>query len=300
MDPLLLEQELERAESCGRLPKAVLVVDVCGQCADWRPIRDLCWHYKVCAIEDAAEALGAIYRGRPAGTLADVGCFSFNGNKIITTSGGGMLVTENSEWAAAVRHLATQARDPAPYYQHSQVGYNYRLSNLLAAVGRGQLAVLDDRVAKRRANFAFYRRALEDCPGVDFMPEASFGRATRWLTCLVIDPAVYDITPTEICAAMAAQHIEARPMWKPMHQQPVFAGCRAVGGQIADEIFRRGLCLPSGSSLSENDLQRRRRGIPLHPQRWPRAGSRISPRTTASTGYGTQSLPATLSACASS
>lgn len=256
MDPQLLESELQHAESCGRLPKAVLVVDVCGQCADWLPIGDLCRRYGVCPIEDAAEALGATYRGRPAGSLADIGCFSFNGNKIITTSGGGMLVTENPKWAAAARHLATQARDPAPHYQHSKIGFNYRLSNLLAAVGRGQLAILEDRVARRRANFDKYRLALADLPGVDLMPEASFGRATRWLTCLLIDPCVHGITPAEICAALAEQNIEARPMWKPMHRQPVFAGCRVLGGQVADDIFRRGLCLPSGSNLSESDLRR--------------------------------------------
>lgn len=256
LDPQLLEDELRERAARGRLPKAVLVVDVCGQCADWEPILSLCRQYEVTAIEDAAEALGATYRGRPAGTLADVGCFSFNGNKIITTSGGGMLVTENPAWAKRVRHLAAQARDPAPHYEHSQVGYNYRLSNLLAAIGRGQLAVLDDRITKRRANFDYYRRALGDLPGIEFMPEATFGRATRWLTCLQIDSQVHRISPAEICQAMADEQIEARPMWKPMHRQPVFAGCGVRGGQVADDIFRRGLCLPSGSSLSDWDRQR--------------------------------------------
>ncbi len=256
LDPQLLEAELRKAASGGRRPKAALVVDICGQCADWEPIRQLCQQYGVCTIEDAAESLGATYHGRPAGTLADIGCFSFNGNKIITTSGGGMLVTQNAAWAAAARHLAAQARDPALYYQHSKIGYNYRLSNLLAAVGRGQLRALEDRVAVRRANFEFYRHALAALPGVEFMPEAAFGRATRWLTCVLVDRDEYGITPADICAAMASQNIEARPMWKPMHQQPVFAGCRVVGGQIADDIFHRGLCLPSGSSLSANDRRR--------------------------------------------
>jgi pyridoxal phosphate-dependent aminotransferase EpsN len=250
MDPQLLEDEL-RAAAVGRLPKAVLVVDICGQAADWDPIRELCRRYGVTVIEDAAESLGATYRGRPVGTLADIGCFSFNGNKIITTSGGGMLVTDRAEWANQVRHLATQARDKAPHYEHSQVGYNYRLSNLLAALGRGQLKMLEDRVVKRRANFDFYARALADLPGVTFMPEAAFGRASRWLTCLTIDPKRHRVSPAEICAAMAARQIEARPMWKPMHQQPVFAGCRVRNNHIADEIFNRGLCLPSGSSLTE-------------------------------------------------
>jgi dTDP-4-amino-4,6-dideoxygalactose transaminase len=256
MDPQLLEEELREAAARGRLPKAALVVDICGQCADWEPILAICRHYDITTIEDAAEALGATYRGRPAGTLADVGCFSFNGNKIITTSGGGMLVTENSKWAEQVRHLATQARDPAPHYEHSQVGYNYRLSNLLAAVGRGQLAVLEDRVTRRRANFDFYRSALQDLPGIELMPEATFGRATRWLSCLLMDPEVYGISPAELCALMADHKIETRPMWKPMHLQPAFDNFRVRGGPVAEDIFQRGLCLPSGSSLSERDSQR--------------------------------------------
>lgn len=256
IDPQLLEDELRESAQRGRRPKAALVVDVCGQSADWEPILEVCRRYGVTPIEDAAEALGATYRGKPAGTLADVGCFSFNGNKIITTSGGGMLVTENAKWAEHVRHLATQARDPALHYQHSQVGYNYRLSNLLAAVGRGQLAVLDDRVARRRANFDFYRSALGDLPGIEFMPEASFGRATRWLTCLLIDPQLYGVSPADICTALAAEQIEARPMWKPMHQQPVFADSRMRNRSVADDLFRRGLCLPSGSSMTQSDLQR--------------------------------------------
>lgn len=256
LDPQLLEDELRRAAARGRLPKAAVVVDICGQCADWEPIVALCQKYGVITIEDAAESLGATYQNRPAGTLADIGCFSFNGNKIITTSGGGMLVTENVEWAGRVRHLATQARDPAPHYEHSQIGYNYRLSNLLAAIGRGQLSVLDDRVARRRANFDFYHAALADLPGIEFMPEASFGRATRWLTCLALDPSEYDVTPAEMCAAMADARIEARPMWKPMHLQPIFATHRARGGAVAERIFRTGLCLPSGSSLTTSDRDR--------------------------------------------
>lgn len=256
MDPQLLEDELREADARGCRTKAVLVVDVCGQAADWDPILALCRRYGVISIEDAAESLGATYHDRPAGTLADIGCFSFNGNKIITTSGGGMLVTENRRWSELVRHLATQARDPAMHYQHSQVGYNYRLSNLLAAVGRGQLAVLDDRVERRRANFEFYRQALSDIPGVEFMPEASFGCATRWLTCLLLDPGICKASPTEVCAGMAKEQIEARPMWKPMHQQPVFADCQVWNRGVADDIFRRGLCLPSGSNLSSSDLQR--------------------------------------------
>jgi pyridoxal phosphate-dependent aminotransferase EpsN len=256
MDPQLLEVELHGAATRGHVPKAVIVVDICGQCADWDSINGVCRQFEVTTIEDAAESLGATYHTRPAGTLADIGCYSFNGNKIITTSGGGMLVTENLAWATMAKHLATQARDPAPHYEHSRIGYNYRLSNLLAAIGRGQLQVLEDRVAQRRANFEFYREALQDVPGVEFMPEASFGRSTRWLSCVLIDTEMYEVTPADVCAAMSAQNIETRPMWKPMHQQPVFADCRIVGGHVADDIFRSGLCLPSGSSLTEHDLHR--------------------------------------------
>jgi pyridoxal phosphate-dependent aminotransferase EpsN len=256
MDPQLLEDELRWCASRGRLPKAVLVVDICGQAADWDPIAEVCRKYDVLTIEDSAEALGATYRGRSAGTLADIGCYSFNGNKIITTSGGGMLVTERADWAHQVRHLATQARDPALHYEHSQVGHNYRLSNLLAAVGRGQLEVLEQRVAQRRANFEFYQQALGETGGMEFMPEAPYGLATRWLTCLLLDARCNAKTPAEMCQAMAAQQIEARPMWKPMHQQPIYAGCRVRHRGVADEIFRRGLCLPSGSNLSDDDRWR--------------------------------------------
>jgi dTDP-4-amino-4,6-dideoxygalactose transaminase len=256
MDPRILEDELRESAARGRLPKAALVVDICGQCADWDPIIAICREFGITTIEDTAEALGATYRGQPAGTLADIGCFSFNGNKIITTSGGGMLVTGNQSWADLARHRASQARDPAPHYEHSSIGYNYRLSNLLAAVGRGQLELLEDRVDRRRANFEFYRDALADLNGIEFMPEASFGRATRWLTCLLIDPRQLEISPAEICRGLAQQGVEARPMWKPMHLQPVFASHRARGGRVAEDIFRRGLCLPSGSNLT--DLERRR------------------------------------------
>jgi dTDP-4-amino-4,6-dideoxygalactose transaminase len=255
VDPELLADEISRSATRGRMPKAAVIVDICGQCADWEPIAAACRRYEITLIEDAAEALGATYRDRPAGTFADIGCFSFNGNKIITTSGGGMLVSENADWAARVRHLATQARDPAPHYQHSQVGYNYRLSNLLAAVGRGQLALLEDRVERRRANFEFYRGALSDLPGIEFMPEAAFGRSTRWLSCFLLDPHLYP-APADVCAALAAENIEARPMWKPMHRQPVFAGHAFRGGDVADDVFRRGLCLPSGSSLTSEQLER--------------------------------------------
>ena len=200
-------------------------------------------------IEDAAEALGASYKGRTPGTFGKAGIFSFNGNKIITTSGGGMLVSPDGDFIAHARKLATQARDPAPHYEHSEIGYNYRLSNVLAAIGRAQLQVLEERVLARRRNFAYYQQHLGDLPGIAFMPEAPWGRATRWLTVVTIDPDQFGADREAVRLALEAENIEARPVWKPMHLQPVFADCEVVGGAVAEAIFRHGLCLPSGSNL---------------------------------------------------
>ncbi len=246
LDPGLLEEALADAARRGKRPKAVIVVDLYGQCADLDPIRDTCERYEVPLVEDAAEALGATYKGRAAGSFGDLGVFSFNGNKIITTSGGGMLVSRRKDWIDRARFLATQARDPAPHYQHSAIGHNYRLSNLLAAVGRGQLRVLDERVAARRATNAFYREALGGLPGVDFLPEAPAGRSNGWLTCVTVDPARFGATREDVRLRLEGLDIESRPVWKPMHLQPIFAGCRAIGGSVAEELFERGLCLPSG------------------------------------------------------
>lgn len=255
MDPELLGDELEACAKRGKLPKAVIAVDLYGQCADYDRIRKLCQFYDVPLVEDAAEALGATYGGRAAGTFGALGVFSFNGNKILT-SGGGMLTTDRTDWAERARFLATQARDPAPHYQHSEVGYNYRMSNLLAAVGRGQLANLATRVEQRRANFAYYRQALADLPGIRFMPEFPGGRSTRWLSCILIDPTEFGAAAEEVRQLHEARNIESRPLWKPMHQQPVFAGCRIRGSAIADNLFQHGLCLPSGSNLTEGDRHR--------------------------------------------
>ena len=256
MDPALLEEELENASQRGRLPKAVITVDLYGQCADYDAIQAICGRFEVPIIEDAAEALGASYRGSQAGTFGALNVFSFNGNKIITTSGGGMLVTESKEWADRARFLATQARDPAPHYQHSTLGYNYRLSNLLAAVGRGQLAQLADRVAAKRELNQFYRRALGDLPGFAFMPEIEGGRSTFWLTCLTVDPDAFGASREDIRLHLESSNIEARPVWKPMHLQPVFADCRVVGGRVSECLFELGLCLPSGSAMSDDDRNR--------------------------------------------
>lgn len=295
MDPERLREALEDRTRKGKLPKAVMLVHLYGQCADLDAIAGLCERYGVPLIEDAAEALGAVYyssrllvdscestggtvlpeanlhtekqeprtrnntptrRAVSPGTVGKLGVFSFNGNKIITTSGGGMLVSHDESLIKKARFLATQARDPAPHYQHSEIGYNYRMSNVLAAIGRGQLRVLKERVEARRANCAFYQKAFADLPGIDFMPEAPWGRCTRWLTCVLVDPARFGADREKIRLALEAENVESRPVWKPMHLQPVFAGSDRFGGEVAEDLFSRGLCLPSGSNLTEADLQR--------------------------------------------
>ena len=256
MNPDLLAEALEQRAKIGKLPKAVVLVHLYGQSADLEPILKACACYEVPLIEDAAESLGATYKGRSPGTFGRIGIFSFNGNKIITTSGGGMLVSDDPELVSKARFLATQARDPAPHYQHSEIGYNYRLSNVLAGIGRGQLLVLEERVAARRRNFEFYQQVLGHLPGLEFMPEAPFGRATRWLTCLTINPAAFGADREKVRLALAEQQIEARPVWKPLHLQPVFADCECIGGAVAEDLFERGLCLPSGSNLTTEDLER--------------------------------------------
>lgn len=256
MDTEALREELEHCARRGRLPKAVVPVDLYGQCCDYDPLLAACEQYGVPVLEDAAEALGASYRGRQAGTFGDAAVFSFNGNKIVTTSGGGMLVSRRREIVERVRFLATQARDPAPHYEHSSLGYNYRLSNLLAAVGRGQLRSLPEKIASRRRIRAEYRAALADLPGVHFMPEAEYGEGNAWLTCVTIDPSAAGVTREEIRAALEEANIEARPVWKPMHLQPLYAEARRRGGTVSASLFERGLCLPSGSSLTAADHER--------------------------------------------
>ncbi|MEZ4362731.1 MAG: aminotransferase class I/II-fold pyridoxal phosphate-dependent enzyme [Kofleriaceae bacterium] len=253
LDPRMLAETLAAAASAGRLPKALIVVDLYGQCADLEPILDVCRAHGVPVIEDAAEALGATYRGRAAGSFGDLSVLSFNGNKIITTSGGGALLSRNPAWIARARHLATQAREPVRHYEHRSVGYNYRLSNLLAAVGRAQLRDLDRRVAARRAINARYRKELSGLPGWEFMPEAPFGVSSCWLSCATV---ASERARDTVLDALEARDIEARPVWKPMHLQPVFAEHRAIGGAFSERVFRRGLCLPSGSGLQPADLDR--------------------------------------------
>lgn len=255
MDAALVEEALRDGAQRGELPKAVVAVDLFGQCADYDALVPVCARYDVPLIEDAAEALGASWRGRPAGSFGRMAVLSFNGNKIITTSGGGMLVTGRADWAARARYLASQAREPAPHYQHVTVGYNYRLSNLLAALGRGQLRSLEERVSARRGVFDRYREALGHLPGVELMPEPEGHRSTRWLTCLTLDPERFGASAEQVREALTRADIEARPVWKPMHLQPVYEQCPRFGGEVSEALFARGLCLPSGTGLTAPEQQ---------------------------------------------
>jgi pyridoxal phosphate-dependent aminotransferase EpsN len=256
MDPALLAEELARCAARGRLPAAVIVVDLFGQCADLDAIEAACARWAVPLVEDAAEALGATYRGRAAGTYGVAAAFSFNGNKIITTSSGGMLVTDDLKFAMRVKALSQQARVRAAHYEHEEIGFNYRLSNVLAGIGRAQLQVLEARVEARRQNFERYRHAFADEAGITFMPEADYGTATRWLTCVLIDPVVFGASREDVRVHLERHNIESRPLWKPMHLQPVFRDCRSIGGRVAEDLFARGLCLPSGSNLTAEEFAR--------------------------------------------
>jgi dTDP-4-amino-4,6-dideoxygalactose transaminase len=251
LDVDLVEEELQAASARGERYGALIAVDLYGRVCDYERLVPLCQEYGVTLIEDAAEALGSMYGESPAGSIGEFGVLSFNGNKIITTSGGGMLVVGDAEVAARVRHLATQARDPAPHYEHSEIGFNYRLSNLLAAVGRGQLLHLEQKVARRRAIAARYVEALQDLPGLAFPEAAEDDGWNGWLTALTIDAEVAGVDRETVRLHLRSAGIEARPVWKPMHLQPLFAGARLLGGTAATEAFARGLCLPSGSSLTD-------------------------------------------------
>ena len=253
MDPNLLEDALRQRANMGKLPKAVVVVDLYGQCADFDPIRETCNRYGVPILEDAAEALGALYKGERAGCFGDVNVFSFNGNKIITTTGGGMLVSQNAAWVNKARFWSQQARDPGLAYQHSEIGYNYRMSNVIAGIGRGQLEVLELRVQQRREIAFRYRDALADVPGISLMPQAAFGYPTNWLSCFLINESAFGVSRDQLIEELDRAGIESRPVWKPMHLQPVYEGCECLGGDVAKDLFLRGICLPSSSSLTEED-----------------------------------------------
>ena len=256
MDPDLLAEELESYKRRGKLPKAVVLTDLYGQCADLDRIMEICAPYEIPVVTDSAEALGATYKGCHAGVGARAAIFSFNGNKIITTSGGGMLVSDDEDLVEQARFLSQQARDPATHYEHSQIGYNYRMSNILAAIGRGQLRVLDERVEIKRRIFDYYHESLKDLPGIEFMPEAPYGRSNCWLTVILITSEEFGRDREFVQQALEEENIEARPLWKPMHLQAVFKGCRCIGGEVAEDLFNRGLCLPSGTAMTEEDLDR--------------------------------------------
>lgn len=260
MSPRALERALDEAAKEGRLPKAVIVVHLFGQCARMDEISALCDAYGVPIVEDAAEALGSTWQGRQAGTMGRFGIYSFNGNKIITTSGGGMLVSDDGDAIREARKLASQARDPAVHYEHSRTGYNYRLSNVLAGIGRAQLKVLADRVEARRAVFERYRSALEGLPGIRFMPELAGTRSNRWLTALTVDERLAGVSAAQLVAWLAEDRIESRPVWKPLHLQPLFAGVRYYPHDdredVSARLFRTGICLPSGSAMTPEEQAR--------------------------------------------
>jgi pyridoxal phosphate-dependent aminotransferase EpsN len=250
MDPQLLSDALEDRASRNKLPKAVVVVHLYGQCADMDPILEVCGRFGVPILEDAAEALGATYKGKPAGSIGEVAAFSFNGNKIVTTAGGGMLAAHDPARIEKARFWATQAKDPGIGFEHSEMGYNYRMSNVLAGIGRGQLEVLDLRVEQRRAVAFRYRDAFADLPGISFMPQASYGLSTNWLSCFLIDPARFGCSRDALIRHLDAAGIESRPVWKQMHLQRLFSNCECYGGAVSKNLHERGICLPSSSSLA--------------------------------------------------
>ncbi|AYA77607.1 pyridoxal phosphate-dependent aminotransferase [Bacillus sp. Y1] len=260
MSPIALERAFRDAKLEGKMPKAVIVVNLYGQSAKMDELVAICEKYDVPIIEDAAESLGATYKGRPSGTFGKFGIYSFNGNKIITTSGGGMLVSDDLEALSRARFLATQARDLAPHYQHSAMGYNYRMSNILAGIGRGQLEVLDDRVQARRRVFSKYQQELGTLPGIYFMPELKDTMSNRWLTAITVDERESGVNVNRILEIMNMENIEARPVWKPLHLQPLFRGIKYYPHHetysVSDQLFESGMCLPSGSNMSNDEFER--------------------------------------------
>lgn len=257
MNPELLEAAIQERMKLGKKPKAIVVVHLYGMPAKMKPIREIADTYEIPIIEDAAEALGSDYKGLLCGTLGDLSIISFNGNKIITTSGGGALISKNRDYIAKARFLATQAKDEAPHYQHSEIGYNYRMSNIVAGVGRGQLKVLDNRIKKRRANHDYYFKALGKIPGISFLRERAGVFSNFWLTTILVDPELTGgVNREHIRMALEEKNIESRPLWKPMHMQPVFANCPAYVDGTSEALFRDGLCLPSGSNLTDSQKER--------------------------------------------
>lgn len=256
LDPDLVEDVLTSRAAHGRLPSAIVTVDLYGEPADYQPLEALSNRFGVPLVEDAAEALGATYRSKQAGSFGVAATFSFNGNKIITTSGGGMLITKSPQLAQAARHLATQAREPVAHYEHATVGYNYRLSNLLAALGRAQLHRLDEQIDRRKYLNTVYRDGLEGLPGITFMPHSSHGTSNFWLTCIQIDPETFGSDREQVRLALESADVESRPSWKPLHLQRAFSGSDFIGPGHCARVFENGLCLPSGSGLSPADQSR--------------------------------------------
>ena len=256
IDPELLDRAISSRRAAGGRVRAVIAVDLYGQCCDYDALREVCARHEVVLVQDATESLGATYRGAPAGAQGALAAFSFNGNKIITTSGGGMLVSDDRDWIEHARKLSTQAREPVPHYEHVEIGFNYRMSNILAALGRAQLETLPARVAARRRIRDRYRELLGEAPGISFMPEAEHGTSNAWLTCVVVDPDAFGADREAIRLALEAEDIEGRPLWKPMHLQPVFGSHEVYGGDVGARLFDRGLCLPSGSALTDEEQDR--------------------------------------------
>lgn len=261
MDPNCLEEAIKGRIEKGKKPKAIIAVHLYGMPYKADEINAIAKKYEIPVLEDAAEALGSVYKNQRCGTLGDIAALSFNGNKIITTSGGGALVTHDKELKEQAIFYATQARDPAPHYQHSKVGYNFRMSNILAGIGRGQMEVLEDRVKSRRGNYRLYKKELEFLPGVKFVSEPEGLYSNRWLSTILIDQKKAQITSDEIREYLLKDSVETRPLWKPMHLQPIFKDYPYYGGAVAENLFKTGLCLPSGSNLRDNDLDRVVTGI---------------------------------------
>ncbi|MDN7241578.1 DegT/DnrJ/EryC1/StrS family aminotransferase [Planococcus sp. N028] len=255
MSPIALRKAFHETAEKGKLPKAVIVVNIYGQSAKMDELLAICNEYEVPIIEDAAESLGSMYKGKKSGTLGKFGVFSFNGNKIITTSGGGMLVSNDLKAIERTRFLASQAKDPAPHYEHSKVGFNYRMSNILAGIGRAQLQAIEDRVTARRKIYENYEEGLSSVSAIDFQPELKETSSNRWLSVMTINPCLSSLTPSDIKFALCAENIETRHVWKPLHKQPIFKDCLffTAGDEkpVSEELFEQGLCLPSSSSLSK-------------------------------------------------
>jgi dTDP-4-amino-4,6-dideoxygalactose transaminase len=253
MDPILLKQAIESTIKSNRRPGPVIVVHLYGQTANLQEIKTICDHFEILLIEDAAESLGSLHKDRYTGTIGELGIYSFNGNKLITTSGGGMLVGKSKELIEKARYLSTQAREPLPYYHHVTTGFNYRMSNICAAIGRGQLSVVKERVAKRREIYEYYSNSLREIKGITLIPRDVFGVSNCWLTCIIFNKKA-GVDPEKVRLELEKENIESRPLWKPMHLQPIFEDAQSFVNGTSENLFNYGLCLPSGSSMSQDDL----------------------------------------------